>query len=100
MQMLRITKLTGALSALAIVASCGGGANTAPLPPTLSIITTSLPDGFVMFPYSQSIQSNGGVAPFTWSVSSGDLPHNLAVGNSSTNSVPISGTPDIAQPAA
>src|SRR3984893_15393811 len=98
--MLRITKLTGALSALAIGASCGGGANTSPPPPALSIITTSLPDGFVMFAYSQSIQSSGGVAPFTWSVSSGNLPHNLAVGNSSTNSVRISGTPDIVQPTA
>src|ERR1700730_2717 len=98
--MLRITKLTGALSALAIGASCGGGANTSPPPPALSIITTSLPDGFVMFAYSQSIQSSGGVAPFTWSVSSGNLPHNLAVGNSSTNSVTISGTPDIVQPTA
>ena len=99
-QMLRITKLTSAFSALAIVASCGGGANTSSRPPALSIVTASLSAGFVMFAYSQSIQSSGGVAPFTWSVSSGNLPHNLAIGNSSTNSVTISGTPDIVQPAA
>ena len=98
--MLRITKLTGALSALAIVASCGGGASTSPPPPALSIVTASLSSGFVTFAYSQTVQSSGGVAPFTWAVSSGNLPHNLAIGNSSTSSVTISGTPDIAEPAA
>jgi hypothetical protein len=97
--MLRIAKLTGALSALAIVTSCGGGANTSPPPPALSIVTASLPSGFVMFAYSQSIQSSGGVGPFTWAVSSGDLPRKLAIESSSTNSVTISGTPDIVQPA-
>src|SRR5438094_271569 len=98
--MLRITKLTGALSALAIVASCGGGASTSPPPPALSIVTASLSSGFVTFAYSQTVQSSGGVAPFAWAVSSGNLPHNLAIGNSSTSSVTISGTPDIAEPAA
>lgn len=95
--MLRITKLTVALTALAIVVSCGG-ANTSSPPPALSIVTASLSGGFVMFAYSQSIQSSGGVAPFTWSISSGNLPHNLVLGNNSTSSVTISGTPDIAQP--
>jgi hypothetical protein len=98
--MLRITKLTAALSALAIIASCGGGPNTSPPPPALSIVTASLSGGFVMFAYSQSIQSSGGVGPFTWTVSSGNLPHNLAIGNSATSSVTISGTPDTAQPPA
>lgn len=98
--MLRITRLTGALAALAIVASCGGGANTSPPPPALSIVTASLSSGFVGFAYGQTVQSRGGAAPFTWAVSSGNLPHNLAIGSSSTNSVTISGTPDIAQPAA
>jgi large repetitive protein len=98
--MWRITKLTGVLSALAIVASCGGGADTSPPPPALSIVTAALSGGFVMFAYSQTVQSSGGVGPFTWALSLGNLPHNLAVGNSSTSSVTISGTPDIAQPAA
>jgi hypothetical protein len=98
--MLRIAKLTAALSALAIVASCGGGSSTSPPPPALSIVTASLSGGFVMFAYSQSIQSSGGVPPFIWTVSSGNLPQNLAIGNSTTSSVTISGTPDTVQPAA
>lgn len=98
--MWRTTRLTGALTALAIVVSCGGGANTSFPPPALSIVTASLSGGFVMFAYNQSIQSSGGVAPFTWTVSSGNLPHNLAIGNSATSSVTISGTPDTAQPPA
>ena len=68
--MLRITKLTGALSALAIVAGCGGGANTSPPPPALSIVTASLPAGFVMFPYSHAVQSSGGVGPSSTVLSS------------------------------
>jgi hypothetical protein len=95
--MLPITKLTGALSALAIVVGCGGGANTSPAPPALSIVTASLPAGFVMFPYSHAVQSSGGVGPFTWAVSSGNLPHGLVLEGTSTNSVRISGTPDIVQ---
>src|SRR5258708_288684 len=95
--MLRITKLACTLSALAVLASCGGGVHTPPPPPALSIATTSLPDGFVTFTYTQTIQAKGGVAPFTWAVSSGTLPHNLVLGSSSASSVVISGTPDIVQ---
>ncbi len=80
----------------------GGGASTSPPPPpppTLSIVTISLVDGMVTFPYSQTIQAAGGVAPFTWSISSGSLPHSLTLGRNSTNSVSISGTADTAQAA-
>ncbi len=97
--MRRIAELTCTLSALAVLVSCGGSANTPPFPPVLSIATTSLSDGFVTFAYVQTIQANGGVAPFSWAVSSGSLPHNLALGSSSTNSVTISGTPDTVQTA-
>ena len=98
--MLRLTKLLCVLSALTLLASCGGGTSTLPPPPVLSIATPSLPDGFVMFAYGQTIQAKGGVTPFTWAVSSGSLPHNLALGSSSTSSVILSGTPDAAQSAA
>jgi hypothetical protein len=81
-----------------IESGCGGGALTAP-PPTLSISTTSLADGMVTFPYSQTIQATGGVGPFDWSVTSGGLPHHLALAISSTNSVALSGTPDSAETA-
>ena len=77
---------------------CGGGRRTAPPPlPALSISTGSLRNGMVTFPYSQAIVATGGVAPFVWSINSGNLPHNVALPSSSANSVTISGIPDTAQ---
>jgi hypothetical protein len=48
--------------------NCGGGGSTSTPPPppppqTLSITTAALVDGMVTFPYSQTIQAAGGVAP-------------------------------------
>lgn len=63
-------------------------------PATLSIITGALSNGVIGDPYDQTIQSNGGVSPFTWTVSSGALPNNLSLSPSTTNAVNISGTPD------
>lgn len=77
--------------------ACGGGTHTATPPPALSISTTSLADGMVRFPYSETISATGGDAPFVWSVSSGMLPHNVMLTSSSDSSVAISGTPDTAQ---
>src|SRR5205085_5451265 len=91
---IRITKLACTFSALAILASCGGGVNRSAFLPALSIASTSLPDGMVAFAYNQSLQATGGVGPFAWTVSSGSLPHNLSLGIGSTNSANISGTPD------
>ena len=76
---------------------CGSGAQIAP---ALSISTTALRDGMATFPYSQTITANGGVAPFVWSVGSGSLPHNVALGSGSADTVTLSGTPDTAQTAA
>ena len=45
----------------------------------------------ITFPYSQTLQASSGTPPFTWSVSSGTLPHNLSLGSASGT---ISGTPD------
>ena len=59
-------------------------------PPTLSIITTSLPGGVVAQSYSAPLQAAGGVSPFSWSVASGALPPGLTLGQ--TTGV-ISGTP-------
>jgi hypothetical protein len=78
---------------------CGGGTHTAPPPAALSISTTSLADGMVSFPYSQTILATGGVAPFVWSVPSGSLPHNVTLASSSVSSVALSGSPDTAQTA-
>lgn len=60
----------------------------------LSILTTALPNGVVGTSYSQTLQAAGGVAPFTWTVSSGALPHGLSLSISTTNTVTVSGTPD------
>src|SRR5438552_4119508 len=88
LQMLRMAKVAYALLFLAVLLGCGGGDKTPP--PVLSITTTSLPGGFVTFGYAQAIQATGGVGPFTWAVSSGNLPHGLILVDTSTNSVRVS----------
>ncbi|MHC4714273.1 MAG: putative Ig domain-containing protein, partial [Planctomycetota bacterium] len=56
----------------------------------LVITTSSLPDGVVGTPYSQTLQATGGLTPYSWAVVSGSLPAGLSL-NSSTGE--ISGTP-------
>ncbi|MCU1271339.1 MAG: Ig family protein [Acidobacteriaceae bacterium] len=94
--MWRSPLLIGIIWILVILESnCGGGASTPPPSgPKLSIATAGLVDGMVTFPYSQTMQAAGGVAPFVWGVSSGSLPHNIILNSSTAN---ISGTPDTAQ---
>ncbi|MCI0370337.1 MAG: putative Ig domain-containing protein, partial [candidate division NC10 bacterium] len=48
-------------------------------PPPLNITTTSLPAGTVGAPYSQTLAATGGMAPYTWSLSSGTLPSGLGL---------------------
>ena len=57
----------------------------------LSVATTSLPNGTVGIPYSQSLLPTGGQSPFTWIVvaGSGSLPPGLSLSSSGV----ISGTP-------
>ena len=43
----------------------------------LSITTTSLPPGSIGQAYSQQVQTIGGIAPLTWSISAGTLPPGL-----------------------
>jgi hypothetical protein len=57
----------------------------------LTIITTSLPDGADTVPYSQFVTVVGGIAPHTWSITSGALRPDLSL-NAGTGE--ISGTPD------
>ena len=53
------------------------------------ITTNSLPDGYVGTAYSQTLAANGGTAPYSWSLTVGQLPTGLGL---STDGV-ISGTP-------
>jgi hypothetical protein len=57
----------------------------------LSIATTSLPSGTVNTAYSTTVSAAGGVAPYSWSVSSGTLPTGISVASTGA----ISGTPSV-----
>jgi len=66
-------------------------------PPAPSITTATLPNGALGTAYSQTIQATGGLAPFAWTVAAGTPPAGLNLGNSTTNSVTLSGTPTTVQ---
>jgi alpha-tubulin suppressor-like RCC1 family protein len=55
----------------------------------LAILTTSLADGVVGTPYSETLTASGGDGSYTWSVSTGTLPVGLTLTSGGT----ISGTP-------
>ncbi len=55
----------------------------------LSITTTTLPNGTLNQAYAATLQASGGTPPYTWSITSGQLPNGLSL--SSTGQ--ISGTP-------
>ena len=60
--------------------------------PAMSITTnTTLPLAILGKPYSQTLNTTGGVLPYTWSVTSGSLPAGLTL-NGSTGA--ITGTPN------
>jgi hypothetical protein len=58
--------------------------------PPLGITTTALPSGSVGASYTASLTETGGVAPYTWSITSGSLPSGLTL-NPTTGA--ITGTP-------
>jgi uncharacterized repeat protein (TIGR03803 family) len=75
--------------------TCGGIESgfvtlTVGAPAALSITTTTLPNGTEGQSYSTILAATGGVAPYTWSITSGSLPAGLSL-NASTGD--ISGTP-------
>ncbi|HSF69522.1 MAG TPA: Ig domain-containing protein, partial [Nitrospira sp.] len=67
--------------------SCGG--DSGPTPGSLTITTSSLPEGTVNQPYSASLTGAGGTPPYTWSVAPA-LPANLSLDAASGT---ITGTP-------
>ncbi len=64
----------------------------APILP-LNITTTALPSGTLNYGYNTTLMAAGGVLPYTWSITSGNLPAGLLL--NSTSGL-ISGTPTIA----
>src|SRR5688500_5140861 len=66
------------LSCLSVLGFTGCGGDSGPTPGSLSITTTSLPDGEVNQAYSASLSGSGGALPYTWSVSPA-LPANLSL---------------------
>ena len=61
---------------------------------TLTISTSSLPNGVVGSAYSALLQASGGTSPYTWTVQSGQLPLGLALSGTSGT---IAGTPTMAE---
>jgi len=66
---------------------------TVTLIPPVQITTSSLPGGTVGTAYNATLAATGGVAPYTWSVASGQLPPGTSL---STSTGLISGTPTTA----
>ena len=65
-------------------------------PPPLQITTASLQGGTTATGYSQSLQATGGVTPYTWSVTQGQLPAGLTLTTQGDSTGSISGTPILA----
>jgi hypothetical protein len=73
-------------------------------PPTLSVTVAPLPPGTLNSPYSGSIATNGGVAPLTWTITTGNLPPGLSLngGTGQITGIPINeshATPPVVYPA-
>jgi Putative Ig domain len=62
-------------------------------PAALSITPSSLPSGETALPYSASLSASGGIPPYTWQITSGQLPPGL---NFNPASGAITGTPILA----
>ena len=92
----RLTLIVLGIFTVGLLSRCGGGESPLqPSPQTLAITIASLPNGTAEAAYSQTIQASGGVAPYTWTVTAGTLPHNLSLATSATNSATLAGTPDV-----
>jgi len=86
------------------VTGCGGGTSRvaykaviATKSHTLSITTTTLPNGTVGTAYSAVVKASGGCTPYKWAISSGALPAGISAKTSSnTTSLNLSGTPTAA----
>ena len=89
--------LLGVLATAAFVTlyGCGGGGGGggSSMTPSLSVSTTSLPDGQVGTPYSATLAATGGTPSYQWTLASGTLPAGLALTGSTGE---ITGNPAVA----
>jgi hypothetical protein len=65
-------------------------------PPPLSITTPSLSAGIVASGYTASLQATGGNAPYTWTLTQGQLPSGLTLSTQNNSTGSISGIPVLA----
>jgi hypothetical protein len=72
------------------------GSITISNPPVLTISTTSLPSGTSAGGYGALVQAKGGIPPYTWTLTSGQLPAGLSLATQSDNTGLISGNPILA----
>jgi len=77
------------LAAVMLAAGCGSSSASG----GVSILTTSMPNGDVNSPYTETLQATGGTVPYTWSLTSGTLPAGLGL---DANTGTIDGTPTAA----
>jgi len=73
-----------------LLSGCIGVTAEKPAAQPLTITTSSLPQPMLQRPYAQTLQAAGGVPPYAWSVSSGQLPVGLTLTPAAGQ---ISGTP-------
>ena len=86
--------VTGAYAfTVTVNAACGIGVreyNLGVVCPAFAVLPDVLPPGVIGVPYSQTLVTDGGTAPFAWAVSDGSLPAGLTL-DSATGE--IAGTP-------
>jgi hypothetical protein len=94
-----IAPLLASFALIGALTGCGSSDNSPPTstpPATLSVSTSSLPNGQVGASYSGALAATGGTAPYHWALASGTLPAGLALAAAGT----ITGTPSAAANAA
>jgi hypothetical protein len=65
-------------------------------PPPLQITSANLPSGTTAMGYTGPLNATGGVPPYTWSISAGQLPAGLTLTTQTNGTGSITGTPILA----